>query len=57
MTFRDIFRTTIIAFIEYYAMIDRIIDHLKLSFTAEYPPPPHAQEEPIIEAEERGDYF
>jgi len=31
----------IIAFITDYAVVDRIINHLKLSFAAERPPPPH----------------
>ena len=30
----------IIAFITEYAVVDRIIDHLKLTFVAERPPPP-----------------
>ena len=31
----------IIAFITDYAVVDRIINHLKLTFMAERPPPPH----------------
>jgi len=31
----------IIAFITDYAVVDRIINHLKLTFVAERPPPPH----------------
>ena len=31
----------IIAFITDYAMVDRIIHHLKLTFVAKRPPPPH----------------
>jgi len=33
----------IISFIEDYKVIDKIIDHLKLTFKAERPPPPQAQ--------------
>ncbi len=33
----------IISFIENYKVIDKIIDHLKLTFKAERPPPPRAQ--------------
>ncbi|MFQ6082539.1 MAG: acid--CoA ligase [Candidatus Aminicenantia bacterium] len=31
----------IIAFITDYSVVDRIINHLKVTFTAERPPPPH----------------
>ncbi len=31
----------IIAFITDYAIVDRIIHHLKLTFVADKPPPPH----------------
>ncbi|MBN1273070.1 MAG: acid--CoA ligase [Candidatus Aminicenantes bacterium] len=31
----------IISFITDYAVVDRIINHLKLTFVAERPPPPH----------------
>ena len=48
----------IIAFIEDHNAIDRIIRHLKLTFTAERPPPPHiAHQELLMAAEERGEYF
>jgi len=33
-------RMRIIAFIQDYAVIDKIINHLKLAFMAERPPPP-----------------
>jgi len=33
-------RMKVVAFITEYAVVDRIIDHLKLTFTAEKPPPP-----------------
>jgi len=39
-------------------MVDRIIDHLKLTFVAEKPPPPHiAYQELLIAAETGGEYF
>jgi hypothetical protein len=38
--------------------LDRIIDHLKLTFVAERPPPSHVFEQvALMEAEERTDYF
>ena len=33
----------IVSFIEDYKVIDKIINHLKLTFKAERPPPPQAQ--------------
>jgi hypothetical protein len=49
---------SIIAFIEDHKVIDKIIDHLKLSFMAERPPPPQfVQKELLMAAEERGEYF
>jgi len=30
----------VVAFIKEHAVVDRIIDHLKLTFAAEKPPPP-----------------
>ncbi len=48
----------IISFIEEHKVIDRIIRHLKLAFHAERPPPPHVvQQELLMTAEERGEYF
>jgi hypothetical protein len=48
----------IIAFIEDHKVIDRIIAHLKLTFEAERPPPPHVlQQELLMAAEESGEYF
>lgn len=48
----------IISFIEDYKVIDKIISHLKLTFEAERPPPPHiAQHELLMAAEEQGEYF
>jgi hypothetical protein len=38
--------------------LDRIIDHLKLTFVAEKPPPSHVfQQVALMAAEERTDYF
>ena len=45
----------IISFIEDYKVIDKIIDHLKLTFKAERPPPPIAQLS--MAAEERIEYI
>jgi len=48
----------VISFIKDHKVIDKIIDHLKLSFMAERPPPPHVlQQELLMAAEERGEYF
>jgi len=39
-------------------IIDSIIAHLKLTFEAERPPPPHiAHQELLMAAEKRGEYF
>jgi hypothetical protein len=47
----------VIAFLTAYAVVDRIIDHLKLTFVAERPPPPHvAYQEILIAAEAGGEY-
>ena len=46
----------IIAFLTDYAVVDRIIHHLKLTFVAERPPPPH-QQGFLMAAEEKGKYF
>ncbi|MFW6128886.1 MAG: acid--CoA ligase [Candidatus Aminicenantaceae bacterium] len=45
----------IISFIKDHKVIDRIIDHLKLTFKAERPPPPQAQLS--IAAEESMEYL
>jgi hypothetical protein len=48
----------IIAFIEDPKAIDKIISHLKLTFEAARPPPPHkVQQELLMTAEESGEYF
>ena len=45
----------VISFIEDYKVIDKIIDHLKLTFKAERPPPPQAQLS--VAAEEKSEYI
>ena len=48
----------IIAFLTDYAVVDRIINHLKLTFVAERPPPPRvAYQELLMAAETSADYF
>jgi ribosomal protein S27E len=47
----------IISFIEEHKVIDKIINHLKLTFMAERPPPHSLQQELLMAAEERGEYF
>ena len=48
----------IISFIEDPKSIDKIIRHLKLSFQAERPPPSQiVQQELLVAAEEREEYF
>ena len=42
----------IIAFITDYAVVDRIINHLKLTFVADRPPPPHFAYQELLMAEE-----
>jgi hypothetical protein len=42
----------IIAFLTDYAVVDRIIDHLKLTFVAERPPPGHLAYQEVLMAEE-----
>jgi hypothetical protein len=47
----------IIAFITEYAVVDRIIEHLKLTFVAAKPPPSHVfAEVALMAAEESGEY-
>jgi len=49
---------SIISFIEEPKTIDRIIGHLKLTFEAERPPPPRVvQQDLLMAAEEKGEYF
>ena len=48
----------IISFLTDYAVVDRIINHLKLTFVAERPPPPHvAYQEVLMAAESSAEYF
>jgi len=48
----------IIAFLTDCAVVDRIINHLKLTFVAERPPPPHiVYQEFFMAAEERSEWF
>jgi hypothetical protein len=47
----------VIAFLTDYAVVDRIIDHLKLTFVAERPPPPQmAFQELLMAAESSPEY-
>jgi hypothetical protein len=49
---------SIISFIEDHKVIDKIIDHLKLTFMAERPPPTQrVQQELLMAAEEKEEYF
>jgi hypothetical protein len=51
-------QTKVIAFLTDYAVVDRIINHLKLSFVAERPPPPQvAFQEYLVAAEAPAEYF
>jgi hypothetical protein len=48
----------VIAFLTDFTVVDRIIDHLKLTFVAERPPPPHiAYQEVLMAAETSAEYF
>jgi ribosomal protein S27E len=48
----------IIAFLTDHAVVDRIINHLKLTFVADKPPPPHvAYQEILVAAEAPADYY
>jgi len=47
-----------ITFITEVAVVDRIIDHLKLTFVAERPPPPQvASQELLMAADPPAEYF
>ena len=50
-------RMRIISFIEDHKVIDKIIDHLKLTFIAERPPPSQAQPQLAMAAEDRVEYI
>jgi len=48
----------VIAFITDYAVVDRIIHHLKLTFVAERPPPPQVVlQQFFLDSEACADYF
>jgi len=48
----------VIAFITDFAVVDKIIDHLKLSFIADRPPPPHIAYQQVLTAPETpAEYF
>jgi hypothetical protein len=48
----------VIAFLTDYSVVDRIIDHLKLTFVAERPPPLHiVYQEVLVAAEASTEYF
>ena len=48
----------IIAFLTDYAVVDRIISHLKLTFVADKPPPAHlVYQELLMAAETAGEYI
>jgi hypothetical protein len=50
-------RMKVIAFLTEYAVVDRIIRHLKLTFAAERPPPSHVLSEVnLMAAEGSGEY-
>jgi len=42
----------VIAFITHYPVVDRIINHLKLTFVADKPPPPHIAFQEVLMAAE-----
>jgi len=48
----------VIAFLTDYPVVDRIINHLKLTFVADKPPPPHsAYQEVLMDAQTSAEYF
>ena len=51
-------RMKVIAFLTDYSVVDRIINHLKLTFVADKPPPPQvAYQELLMAAETSAEYF
>jgi hypothetical protein len=44
----------IISFLTDYAVVGKIIDHLKLTFVADRPPPPHAAYQEVLMVAEAG---
>jgi len=50
-------RMKVVAFLTEYAVVDRIIRHLELTFVAEKPPPAYVLEQvALMAAEESGEY-
>jgi hypothetical protein len=47
----------IVAFLTDFSVVDRIIDHLKLTFVAAKPPPQGAFQEYLLAAESSAEYF
>ncbi len=48
----------VISFLTDFSVVDRIIDHLMLTFVAERPPPPHqVYQEVLMAAETSAEYF
>jgi len=51
-------RMKVIAFLSDYAVVDKIINYLKLTFVVDKPPPPHrAYQEVLVAAETDAEYF
>jgi hypothetical protein len=51
-------RMKVVAFLTDFTVVDRIINHLKLTFVADKPPPSHVLSEvALMAAEERVDYL
>jgi hypothetical protein len=42
----------VVAFLTKHAVVDRIIDHLRLTFVAERPPPPQVAYQEVLMADE-----
>jgi hypothetical protein len=47
----------VISFLTDYAVVDRIINHLKLTFVADKPPPPHIVNQELLIAAEAGEEY
>jgi len=50
-------RMKIVAFLTQYSVVDRIIDHLKLTFVAEKPPPKSVFQDLSMVADTPVDFF
>jgi len=50
-------RMTVMAFLTQASVVDRIIDHLKISFTAERPPPESVLQDLPMVADPPVEYF